>query len=136
MNRATRLTAATVLAIASAAAVAGPMPSGRPTPPELTVLPDYCQARFGKDEAVRRKYAEALGKLHFLHIHHHCIGLNLLNRARFTLDRNTKRYYLQSAVGEFNYVLSRWPKEFPLTAEAENGKAMAATLLKSVPSRR
>lgn len=37
---------------------------------------------------------------------HYCVGLNFMNRARFSsLDKNEKRFNLQSAIGEFGYVL-------------------------------
>ena len=130
------LTAIATLALMATAADAKQMPSGRPTPLELAALPDYCQARFGEDQAARQAFARRLGTKHYLHIHHHCVGLNLLNRSMVTVDRNTKRYYLQQAINEFNYVLARWPKDFALTAEAETGKARAATMLTGVPGGR
>jgi hypothetical protein len=130
------LTAAAILALTVTAPSAKQMPSGRPTPLELPALPEYCQARFGEDQAYRNDWAQRLGTKQYLHIHHHCIGLNLLNRSMVTLDRNTKRYYLQQAVAQFNYVLARWPKDFPLTAEAEYGKAQAATMLQTMPASR
>lgn len=116
--------------------LAKPPPSSRPTLVELGALPDYCQARFGKDERVREAFSKKLGPEHFLHIHHHCTGLNLLNREKVTFDKQLRRYYLQSAVGEFNYVLARWPADFVLTAEARSGKSMAEMLLKMAPSGR
>lgn len=128
--------AVVAMTLAVGTVVAAPMPRTRPTPIEVAALPEYCQARFGDDTAARNMWAKRLGTKHFLHIHHHCTGLNLLNRSMVTVDRNTKRFYLQSAVGEFNYVLARWPKDFPLTAEAENGKARAATMLQGVPTSR
>jgi hypothetical protein len=125
-----------VLTIIVASAHAKQVPSGRPTPQELAALPDYCQARFGGNEAVRRQYQDRLGAKQFVHIHHHCIGLNLLNRSAVTLDKSLRRHYLQSAVAQFDYVLARWPKNFVLTPEAERGKAMASGLLKTVPPSR
>lgn len=120
------------LLMLAASAHAKQMPSGRPTAQELAALPDYCQARFGGNEALRQQYRDRLGPKEFLHIHHHCIGLNLLNRVRVTVDKNLRRHYLQKAIGEFDYVLSRWPKNFVLTPVAENGKAQATSLLATV----
>jgi len=116
--------------------VAKVMPSGRPTPEELTMLPDYCQARFGKDEQLKKAFAQQLGRSEFLHIHHHCIGLNLLNRAKVTLDKRLLRYTLQQAIGEFGYVLNRWPDDFPLTDEARRGKQSAEMMLQRMPKGR
>lgn len=115
---------------------AKPMPSGRPTTVELASLPDYCKARFGTDENLRKAYSQKLGTGYFAHIHHHCIGLNLLNRASVTVNKNDRRYFLQSAVAEFDYVLARWPKTFVLTPEAEKGKASATMLLNTIPPSR
>jgi len=116
--------------------MAKPMPSGRPTPIELRALPDYCQARFGTDEGARKAFSQRLGPSHYLHIHHHCIGLNLLNRSKVTFDKTMRNYYLKNAVGEFSYVLARWPADFLLTAEARDGKAIAEALLSTASKRR
>ena len=112
------------------------IPSGRPTAAEMGALPDYCQARFGTDENARKAFSKRFGHKHFQHIHHHCIGLNLMNRQKVTFDKTLRRYYLQDAINQFNYVLARWPDDFPLTAEARNGKGMAEMLLKMAPSGR
>ena len=116
--------------------LAKPMPSGRPTPAEMPMLPDYCRARFGSDENQRKSYEQKFGAKNFAHIHHHCIGLNLLNRVQLTFDKRLRAYYLQQAVSEFNYVLTRWPKDFVLTAEAASGKNRAETMQKTTPSGR
>lgn len=116
--------------------MAKPMPSGRPTAAELGALPDYCRARFGNDEGARKAFSQRLGPQHFLHIHHHCTGLNLLNRSKVTFDKRLRNYFLKNAVAEFNYVLARWPQDFVLTAEARNGKAAAEMQLMSASAGR
>lgn len=131
MNLAKVCCATLIWATMAPAVVAKPMPSGRPTPAELPALPAYCQARFGTDEAARKASSKQMGDKHYQHIHHHCVGLNLLNRSRVTFDKTLRRYFLQQAVNEFNYVLARWPKDYPLTAEALRGKGTAEMLLKS-----
>jgi hypothetical protein len=130
------LLATSAAMLLAAPSMAKPLPSGRPTPSELTALPDYCKARFGADENLRKAYSQRLGDEYFAHIHHHCIGLNLINRASVTMNKNDRRYFLQDAVRQFNYVLARWPKNFVLTPEAERGKASATVLLSTIPSSR
>lgn len=112
------------------------MPSGRPTPAELPMLPDYCRARFGSDENQRKAYEQKFGAKNFQHIHHHCIGLNLLNRVQFTFDKKLRGYYIKESISQFDYVLERWPKNFPLTAEAASGKNRAEMMQKTMASGR
>jgi hypothetical protein len=95
------------------------------TDTELLALPPYCYARLKGDEAEKRPWEQRMGQKQFVHLHHYCFGLNLMNRAAVELDQNARRRYLQRAAGEFNYVLKRWPPEFPLTSDAMNRKVQA-----------
>jgi hypothetical protein len=75
-------------------------------------------------------WTSRLGNDVWLHIHHYCHGMKFTNRAQATMVRQDKRYYLQQAVGEFNYVLNSWPKDAPLRADAAMRKQMAEMMLK------
>jgi len=66
----------------------------------------------------------------WLHIHHYCHGIKFMNRAQSTMTRQHKQYYLQQAVREFDYVLSRWSKDTQLWADAAMRKQMAEMFLK------
>jgi hypothetical protein len=100
------------------------------TEAELAVLPPYCQARLAGNAEARKLWGQRMGRENFSHLHHFCHGLKLMNRARFTFDKRQRNYNLQQAIGEFGYVLKRWPTNFPLTMEAQNHKMQAEMMLK------
>lgn len=108
------------------------LPPERPTPAEMTMLPPECAARIGGDEATRQLWAQRLGPKNFLHLHHYCFGLNYNNRARLTQDKGLRKYFLQRADANFDYVLEHWPAESPLRRAAEAGK-MQTHLMQQMP---
>ena len=101
-----------------------------PTPIEIAMMPDYCQAKMGPNEAVRQQWNQRMGPDKFVHLHHYCHGLKQMNRYKLTFEAQQRRYILQTAVGEFAYVLRNWPDDFYLKAEAKTQKAMAESLLR------
>lgn len=116
-----RSLAAVLVVLMPLAAVGAKLPPERPTPAEMTALPEACAARIGGDDASKALWKSRLGTDHFLHLHHLCFGLNYNNRARATLDRKLRQYFLQRAEANFNYVLQRWPADSALRPEAEAG---------------
>lgn len=100
-----------------------------PTSAELAMLPAGCQARLGSNAELRALWSKRIGADKFIHLHHYCIGLAYLSRARVTLEKNAKRGSLQTAIGEFNYVLRNWPADFALAIDAKDQKSIAETML-------
>lgn len=99
---------------------------------EAKQLPPYCQAKFGylKGGAARAWKAK-IGKKNFLHMHHYCYALTDINRASKAFsNKRRRRFLLQRAIGNINYVLQRWDKRSPLYKKALSDKAMATNLLK------
>lgn len=99
---------------------------------EARQLPAYCQAKFGylKGNAARVWKAK-IGKKNFLHMHHYCYALTDINRASKAFsNKQRRRFLLQRAIGNINYVLQRWDKHSPLYKKALSDKAMATNLLK------
>ena len=95
----------------------------KPSAAEVSVLPEYCQARLSGNADLQRSWAQTMGKENFMHLHHFCYGLNYMNRVKLIVGPNKhKRHYLQTALAQFNYVIRNWPEEFPLTAEAKSHK--------------
>lgn len=88
------------------------------TPYDWATLPKYCDARIRGDEAAKRMWSDQLGAEIFVHVHHYCFGLHYLNKAKFTFDKRKKNEAINQAIGQFDYVLTRWPKSAPLHAEA------------------
>lgn len=86
-----------------------------PSDGEIAMMPPFCQVRIkpesrSKPEAER--YFRQFGQEAWSHLHHYCYGINFVGRARMTTDPGHRRHYLQSAVGEFRYVLDRVPKNY------------------------
>jgi hypothetical protein len=100
------------------------------TDAELAVLPSYCHAKLRGDAETKKLWNQRMGMENFVHLHHFCHGLKFMNRAKFTFDKRQRNYNLQQAIGEFGYVLKRWPTNFPLTMEAQNHKMQAEMMLK------
>lgn len=90
------------LAFYSVALAQPKLPFG-PTAQEMLALPEECQGILGGDPAKKAYYEQLLPGL--VGPNHYCWGLNFMNRARFSTDKIEKRFNLESAIGEFGYVL-------------------------------
>lgn len=103
-----------------------------PTLPEIRMLPPYCAARLGAPGAAASadSWKQRLGAENYLHIHHYCYGLNFMNRARAAANKNDRKYYLQQAVNNFNYVLQRWSPTYQLSGTAKTYKSQAESMLR------
>ncbi len=95
------------------------------TDAELAMLPAYCRAKLRGSPEEKSAWNRRMGREQFVHVHHHCFGLNLMTRVSMESDPGARKFLLQRAVANFNYVLSRWPENFPLTAEARQHKMQA-----------
>lgn len=105
------------------------LPHG-PTDAELAMLPPYCHARLRQDAEAKKLWNQRMGMGKFIHVHHYCFGLNFMQRAKFKFDKKQRKDLLRQAIGEFDYVLDRWPANFPLTNEAKNNKMQAEIMLR------
>lgn len=109
---------------------AGPMLPASPSAVELSMLPPYCKVRTEKgldraDPTVRRWF-DLLGP-NYLDIHHHCMGLNYINRAMKN-DEHMK-FYQRSAIGNFEYMIKAAKPGFVLLPDAhiERGRVLEMT---------
>lgn len=117
-----------VILVASLGAAAQP-PQHMPTTTEMMMLPEYCQAKFGSNQALSDQWRQRMGPEQYLHLHHYCHGLNYMRRATFANGRQDRRYALERAVNEFDYVLQRWPANFFLTPQARQQQNLAKSML-------
>ena len=95
---------------------------------ELAMLPDYCQARLGHDEQVKKPWRQRMGQ-NFDHLHHYCSGLTYMRRARTTVDLTKRNQNLETALKEFNYVIKNWTPDFYLVKDAKGQRTEASILL-------
>ncbi len=100
-----------------------------PTPTELAVLPEFCQAKMGTNQALSDTWRQRMGPNNYMHLHHYCHGLNAMNRLVVATNKQTRRGLLQQATQEFDYVIRNWPPDFVLTTDARNKRSMAQSML-------
>jgi len=108
---------------------------------DVPLLPQYCKyAQDFRDRVpganipteIQRWYS-VLGPT-FHHVHHYCYGLVATNRGNFkaknTLDRLRN---LAFSIGEFDYVIERAPRDFPLLPEILTRKGENLIKLRRAP---
>jgi hypothetical protein len=101
-----------------------------PTPAEIAMMPDYCQAKMGANAEFYQQWNKRMGPDKFVHLHHYCHGLKQMNRYNLTFEKQQRRFILQTAIGEFDYVLRSWPDGFYLKDEAKAKRMQAENLLR------
>lgn len=101
-----------------------------PTPTEIALMPDYCQAKMGSNAEFYQQWNKRMGPDKFVHLHHYCHGLKAMNRAKFAVNKQDRRGHFQTAIGEFDYVIRNWPDGFYLKDEAKAKKMQVESLLR------
>jgi tetratricopeptide (TPR) repeat protein len=82
---------------------------------ELKSLPPYCEARMRRT-AQYDYWSKTLGP-DFIHTHHYCSGLGLLNRYYAARTPQQKRYNLEGANGALTYMVQHASPTFSLMPE-------------------
>lgn len=89
---------------------------------EFAMLPPYCKAKLSDDPADDKLFSGAIGP-DWLHIHHYCFALNFTNRFYKTSNPSEKRHYMQSALGNHDYMLTHATPDFWMRPEIHTEKA-------------
>jgi len=114
-----------LLASTSYSATTSPHPTAR----EFLQLPVYCQAKLdapGVSDSDKERWKRFMGE-NWYPMTHFCLGLNFANRANQNItDVVAKRFNLQSAVGEFKYMIDRMTPDWPYRGKilVENGRIL------------
>lgn len=90
------------------------------TAAEVSVLPPFCQAKFGYMTSPQEvaRWQNAVGGEGWEHIHHYCQGLINTNQALFsTRSPQEKQLLLKASVDEFNYMIANTSSKFVLLPE-------------------
>jgi len=94
-------------------------------PREVALLPRYCKYTYyfkdkvpgGADVEARKRWFGVFGPI-FEGMQHYCFGLMKTNRAiLLARDGKTRRFYLEDAISEYDFVLDRAPADFILLPE-------------------
>lgn len=110
-------------------------------PREVAMLPPYCAYTHyfraavpgGNDREKTEAWRSTLGPT-FEHIHHYCFGLMKTNRgALLARSRQSRLFYLNDALLEYDYVIQRAPRDFVLLPEILTRKADNLLLLERYP---
>jgi tetratricopeptide (TPR) repeat protein len=105
-------------------------------PREVAGLPRYCiytqgfrdKVPGGNDRQEIDYWYSVMGQT-FHAMHHYCWGLMKVNRAlSLARDAQTRLFYLNDSVNEFNYVLNNTPEDFVLLPEILTKKARSLIL--------
>ena len=100
-----------------------------PTAAELALLPLSCQAKLKNSNPTDIKLYSAKIGPDWLHFHHYCFALNFSNRYTKSFANKTDQlFYLQSAMGEFDYVFTHSSPDFWMRPEmhVQKGKLLAS----------
>ena len=99
---------------------------------KLRILPDYCAYTMFAPRAGSPnvdKYKEYFGK-GWIHTHHYCWGLDKMLLASLNISVESQyKFYLNSALEEFQYVLKRVSHHFILKPEILSRQGMALSFL-------
>lgn len=103
-----------------------------PSASEIKMLPPYCAVKLATaaNPESLQMWEQKMGKQNWLHVHHYCFALNFMNRAKFERDPADRRYYLSSAIDNFNYVINNWDPKSQFMPAAKNYRNQAELMLK------
>jgi tetratricopeptide (TPR) repeat protein len=94
-------------------------------PREVAMLPRYCaytqafrdSVPGGNNPGEIQRWSSVLGET-FHHMHHYCWGLMKSNRGvLLSRDEQSRRFYLNDSIAEFDYVIAHAPPAFVLLPE-------------------
>lgn len=78
-----------------------------PSDTELAMLPPFCPAKLKRaGDPQDPAWVSRFGAANWLHLHHYCFAVNFVNRARRARDAGDRKFKLQSAEGEYMYVVT------------------------------
>jgi len=122
-------TLAVAVAALTDAAWSQPRLPHSPSDQEVALLPEECKILLRgtaeQKSAFYRQFPGLVGPNHF------CWGMNFMNRAKFSsLNRTERRFNIQSAIGEFNYVLRHSAPDATGLDHVRRQKELAETMLK------
>lgn len=105
--------------------------SFRPNATEMVRMPPYCQARFNAPPASSqwKSWQNQIGA-NFIDIHHYCAALNFVNRYWGARSAGERSYYLEQAMGNYDYMVKAEKPDFALRAELYSNRGEVFKLMR------
>ncbi len=97
---------------------------------EVRLLPEVCYVRIIDGQgSVRYKEFERMYGPDLLHVHHYCYGLTYINRSFKAMPTHDRKYLLEGAVGQIDYVITHAQPNFSLLTDVYLDKARVLNML-------
>lgn len=115
------------LALALTALSSHALESSTPSDKEMASLPDFCKAKY-KGGPESKNWASALGK-DYWHTHHYCAGINYLNRYYRARSGQDKKFNLNNARTNLEYMVSHAAPTFSLMPDVYSNLGTVYSLM-------
>lgn len=79
--------------------------SYQPAPSELKLLPPFCAAKYAGKGPQYERWKAILGP-GFIDVHHYCAGLRFINRYYQSMSPRDKKFNLQNALNNLDYMIN------------------------------
>lgn len=89
---------------------------------ELKALPPYCTPRIKENDKAGWQAGLARFGVGWNHLHHYCYALNYINRYKKTFKQDERKFYLQNALDNIQYVFTHAPQDFWFRSEMHTQK--------------
>jgi tetratricopeptide (TPR) repeat protein len=100
------------------------------TAEEFAKLPEYCRVRMLAENTPEYDLWKKRLGAGFVHVHHYCKALNLMNYARVTTDKKDRDKMLEDSIpGGFNYMWNHAGASFVLMPEILTNKGRVLDML-------
>lgn len=105
--------------------------TSKPNPVEMMRLPPYCQVKFSAptSSAEWKAWRAQIGE-NFIDLHHYCAGLNFMNRYWSARSARDRSFYLERALGNFDYMVKAEKPDFALRVELYSQRGAVNKLLR------
>lgn len=102
-----------------------------PSDAEMASLPPFCKAKLNPDSSggEYKMWANTLGK-DFEHTHHYCVGINFINRYYRSRSPQDKRFNLNNALGNLNYMVNHASPNYSLMPDVYLNRGLVYSLQK------
>jgi tetratricopeptide (TPR) repeat protein len=95
---------------------------------ELASLPAFCAARYKGSPAEYKAWAQKLGS-DFAHTHHYCNALNYINRYYRSRNERERKYILERAEGNLDYMIGHASPNYSLMPEIYLNRGLVYSLM-------